>query len=285
MIKNKKQLKKACVVGDPIAHSLSPLLHNTWIKTLAINAVYESKHVKSDMFFQSTKDLFANSDFVGMNITLPHKGAALKRADIASEEAQLAGAANLLVRKGGQLYADNTDIAGFCSPLLESRRPAEWKNKKIVIIGAGGAARAALIGALKLNPGAIILVNRTDERAKTLADQFGHQVKAVSWSKREDALLNVALLVNASAAGMRGADPLDISLRRLETDALVYDLIYTPLKTNLLLEAERKGLLVLGGLDMLIAQARPSFEAFFGRPPPRDNAVKRVLLKALGENA
>ncbi len=281
---NPEQKKHACVIGDPIAHSLSPLLHQAWIKALGLNASYEGHRVKPELFCQGVDALFARPGFVGMNITLPHKSAALKLANKASESAKKAGAANLLIRKNGTLYADNMDIEGFCSPLLRMRGQAEWKNKKTVIIGAGGAARAALVGALKLDPGAITLLSRTDERTRALADEFDHRVTAALWARREDELLGAALLVNASAGGMKGKEGLDLSLHRLGRGALVYDLVYTPLKTRLLLQAQDRGFSILGGLDMLIAQARPSFEMFYGTPPPEDNDVKKVLMKALGEH-
>ncbi len=275
------QIKTACVIGDPIDHSLSPLLHNYWIKALGIQAHYDRLQIKIDRFNKDVTNCFNDHNFMGMNITLPHKQAALVLASYASTEAKKAGAANLLVRRDGKLWAHNTDIEGFTGPLMKARGSKGWEDSAIVIIGAGGAARAALIGAQKLNPHKIILLNRTDEKAKMLADSFGEPVMAHPWADRQKVLRGTTLLVNASAAGMAGKPALDLRCEGLAPDALVYDLIYTPLETPLLAEARAAGYGTLNGLDMLIGQARPSFEALFGVPPPADDGVKAVLIKAL----
>lgn len=271
----------ACVIGDPVKHSLSPLLHNTWIKALGLKAHYTHCHSTKEAFEKTVRALFTKSDFAGMNITLPHKEAALALADQVSHRARKAGAANLLYKKNGILYADNTDIEGFTAPLLSSRPIDQWRGGKTIIIGAGGAARAVLIGALNLHPEHIIILNRTDARAARLARDFGASVQAGNWKEREQGLDGANLLINASAAGMHGQGPLDLSLRGLNQNALVYDLVYTPLFTPLLKRAKECGFETLNGLDMLIAQARPSFEAFFGSLPPKDTDVKAVLIDAL----
>jgi len=281
MTPNNPQNKTACVIGDPIDHSLSPLLHNYWIKTLGLKANYSRVQIRAETFNEDVTHCFEDHNFMGMNITLPHKQAALALAANASTEAKEAGAANLLVRRDGKLWAHNTDIEGFTGPLLKTRGRASWQNSTLVIIGAGGAARAALIGALTLNPHKIILLNRTDARAQALAQGFGKTVRALPWADRQKALRGADLLVNASAAGMTGKAALDLRCVGLAPGALVYDLIYTPLETPLLAEARAAGYGVLNGLDMLIGQARPSFEAFFGVPPPANEAVKAVLIKAL----
>jgi len=281
MISMNAQIKTACVIGDPIDHSLSPLLHNYWIKALGLQAHYDRLQIKIDRFNKDVTNCFNDHNFMGMNITLPHKQAALALASYASTEAKKAGAANLLVRRDGKLWAHNTDIEGFTGPLMKTRGSKELEGSTIVIIGAGGAARAALIGARKLNPQKIILLNRTDEKAKMLAEGFGEPVMAYPWADRQKALRGATLLVNASAAGMAGKPALDLRCEGLAPGGLVYDLIYTPLETPLLAEARTTGYGTLNGLDMLIGQARPSFEAFFGEPPPADDGVKAILIKAL----
>ncbi|PHS25060.1 MAG: shikimate dehydrogenase [Robiginitomaculum sp.] len=281
MTSKKENIKTACVIGDPIDHSLSPLLHNHWIKVLGLKASYGRVQIKAETLKKEVTDCFKDQNFVGVNITLPHKQAALALAATASPEAKKAGAANLLVRRDGKLWAHNTDIEGFTAPLLKAQGQERWQNSTMVIIGAGGAARAALIGALTLNPHKIILLNRTDARARTLAKAFGGPVTAQPWSDRQNALHGADLLVNASAAGMTGKAALDLRCEGLAPDALVYDLIYTPLETSLLAEAKIAGYGALNGLDMLIAQARPSFEALFGVSPPSGEAGKAVLIKAL----
>jgi shikimate dehydrogenase len=280
-----KQRPFACVAGDPIAHSLSPLLHQTWLKALGIEAQYKHFHVSAADFEKEILALFKNEDFVGMNVTLPHKKAALEIATMASAEARAAGVANLLVRKNGQIYAHNTDIEGFVAPLFAQRPDGFWRDKQIVVIGAGGAAQAAIIGALKLNPQQIMLSNRTDEKAINLANAYENKVLALAWQDRHDALPHADLLINTSAAGMAGKPPLALSLEGLNKEALVYDLIYTPLQTPLLTEAKARGHDILNGLDMLIAQARPSFEAFYDHKAPTGIGIKRVLEQALEKRA
>jgi len=276
-----KQRPFACVAGDPIAHSLSPLMHQTWLKATGIEAEYNPLHVGAADFEKEVLALFENENFVGMNVTLPHKRAAFEIADMASEEARAAGVANLLVRKNGQIYAHNTDIEGFVAPLSALRPKGFWQGKHIVVIGAGGAAKAALLGALSLNPQQIMLSNRTDEKAQILAKFYENKVLALPWKDRHEALAYADLLINTSAAGMTGKPPLSLSLTNLNKSALVYDLIYTPLQTPLLIEAKKSGHDVLNGLDMLIAQARPSFEVFFGQKAPTGIGIKQVLEHAL----
>lgn len=276
--------KTACVIGDPIAHSLSPLLHQSWIKALGLRAHYTGQLVSPEAFNQSVQKLFSAPGFVGMNITLPHKAAALAFADEASDDAKMAGAANVLVRKNNKTFAENTDIEGFMAPLLTARGSAQWRGTKIVIIGAGGAARAVILGALKLKPSTINLLNRTDARATSLAAHFGAPIKACAWVDRHEAIKEASLIVNTSAAGMTGKPALDLSLQNVPLGALVYDLVYTPLETPLLLAAKQKGLETLGGLDMLIGQARPSFHSFFGKEPPKSLDIKSILIRALDEN-
>lgn len=274
---------KACVIGEPISHSLSPLLHQSWISALQIKAEYTGCLSSAEAFVDTVRGLFSDPDFVGMNVTLPHKEAALQLAEQSSPAAQAVGAANVLIRKNGKLFAHNTDIEGFCAPLFLAHKASHWHGKKIVIIGAGGAARAAVIGAQKLNLRKIELINRTDARAQSLAAHFGRGVEASLWQNRHETLKQAALVVNASAAGMKNKPALDLSLAHLPKGALVYDLIYTPQETPLLLQAKQMGFSLLGGLDMLIAQARPSFEMFFGVPAPETKDVKTILRRALGE--
>lgn len=280
MSQNEKN-RFACVAGDPIAHSLSPLLHQTWLRATGIDAQYRRLHVSAAGFEKEVLTLFEDKNFAGMNVTLPHKRAALEIAGLASAEARAAGVANLLVRKNDQIYAHNTDIEGFIAPLFGLRPGGFWQGKQILVIGAGGAAQAALIGALTLKPQQIIITNRTDEKAEALAKPYENKVLALPWQDRHDALPNADLIINASAAGMTGKPPLSLSLEGLNKGALVYDLIYTPLQTPLLADAKVRGHDVLNGLDMLIAQARPSFEAFFDHKAPTGIGIKQVLEQAL----
>ncbi len=276
----KQQPMNAGVIGDPVEHSLSPLLYTRWIKKTGIHARYDKIHATPQAFEKTVKKCFSSPLFMGMNVTLPHKRAALALSDKASEAAQKTGAANLLVRKGEALYAENTDIEGFLGPLLNKGAKRDWRDRKIVVVGAGGAARATLVALMQLDPSEIVIINRTNEKAAGLVKAFGSGVRAERWSVRNDVLEGVALLVNASAAGMRGMEPLDIKLDKINANALVYDLVYAPTNTNLLKRAKAQGLSTLGGLDMLIGQAMPSFKAFFGINAPADKAIKSALIKA-----
>lgn len=271
----------ACIAGDPVAHSLSPFLHQRWLRALGLQGRYALWPVSATDFADQARRRFADPAFVGMNVTLPHKGAALALADRASAEAREIGAANLLVRRDGGIYADNTDVHGFLEPLLQSSPKTRRCGQKLVMLGAGGAARAALVALESLNPEQIIVLNRTDSRAEALASRRP-LAKAQPWSQRQAAIRDAALLVNTSKAGMRGADALALEPEGLKPGALVYDLIYTPLQTPLLKAAQARGYETLNGLPMLIAQARPSFEAFFGVPPPKDDeATYRALVQVL----
>jgi shikimate dehydrogenase len=289
MINHYKNMQQACVIGDPVEHSLSPLLHNRWIKAQGLMANYGLCHATKEQFAQIVQDKFNSPGFVGMNVTLPHKEAAFKLAEQASPAAKSIGAANLLIKKSGKIYAHNTDVEGFCTPLLAHHPAPIWHDKTLVIIGAGGAARAVLAGAKILKFKQIVLVNRTDTRAEALAKAHGGGVSVIKWSKRETTLPKADLLVNASRAGMKGGPPLDFPLNALRSGALVYDLIYTPINTPLLKAAQAGGHPTLGGLDMLIAQARPSFEAFFGVPAPKTlpggEDIKTLLIRALERGA
>lgn len=271
----------AGIAGDPLAHSLSPLLHQHWIRALGLNARYEAWPVEAKAFAALVQKQFADKTFAGMNVTLPHKTTALALADKTSPAARAAGAANLLVRKDNALYADNTDIAGFCTPLLQKRPDTSWPAQKAVIIGAGGAARAVLAALKSLHVRRIVLVNRTDERARMLAAGQGDKIVHCPWKDRHIALEGASILVNASAAGMHGTMPLDLSPCGLRPGALVYDLVYSPAQTPLLAAAQAAGLETLGGLSMLIAQARPSFTAFFGIAPPERCGARALLQRTL----
>ena len=217
-----------------------------------------------------------------MNVTLPLKSEAFKAADIATEDAQKLGVANCLYKSKGKLVAHNTDMQGFASPLLESMGVGRLQNGSVLVIGAGGASRAVLGALLSLGVPEICLINRTDSKADDLVRQVNvPSLYALPWEKRHEALARANLIVNASAAGMEGKPNLDISLDEARSSALIYDLIYTPLKTKLIKDAQKRDLKTLGGLDMLIEQARPSFKLFFGAVPPKDADPTQVLLKAL----
>jgi len=218
----------------------------------------------------------------GVNVTLPLKSAAFHAADVATEEAQKLGVANCLYKSRGQLVAHNTDLEGFAAPLIAKLGGERVQNCSALVIGAGGASRAVLGALLSLGVPEICLINRTDAKAEDLAGQVDvPSLYALPWAQRQEAVGRADLIVNASAAGMTGKPDLDISLENGRAGGLVYDLIYTPRMTRLMIDGQANGMEILGGLEMLIAQARPSFKLFFGQTPPLHLHPTEILFEAL----
>ncbi len=261
---HKGLLKLAGVAGWPVHHSLSPFLHNYWLKKSNLNGAYTLFAVHPDeanYAFQSLK----RTTISGLNITIPLKGLAYGAADEVTSDARKLGVCNVLYKKQGKLIGHNTDMEGFASPLLHHIGHNFILNNTVTLIGAGGAARAVLGSLLALGVPEIRLLNRTDERAKQLATNINiPSLYACEWVKRQQAIAGTGLLINASSAGMSGYDALDVDLSLMPDDAWIYDLVYTPLLTPLMRKAQNRGLRTIGGLDMLIAQARPSFKLFYG---------------------
>ena len=273
--------KMAGVCGWPIHHSLSPLLHSYWLKEMGIAGAYVPFAVDPKTAIRAFQSLKKTS-IAGVNVTLPLKSLAFEAADIATEEAQKLGVANCLYKSRGQLVAHNTDLEGFAAPLISKLGADSVQNRSALVIGAGGASRAVLGALLSLGVPEICLINRTDSKAEDLAGQVDvPSLYAVSWAQREDAVSRAGLIVNASAAGMSGKPDLDISLETGRPGTLVYDLIYTPRVTPLMKRATANGMETLGGLEMLIAQARPSFKLFYGQTPPSHLDPTEVLFEAL----
>mgnify|MGYP000486469155 CR=1 FL=1 len=273
--------KLAGVCGWPIHHSLSPLLHSYWLKQMNIAGAYVPFAVDPKTAVEAFQSLKQTS-ISGLNVTLPLKHAAFQAADIATEEAQKLGVSNCLYKSKGKLVAHNTDLEGFAAPLIAKVGAERLQNGSALVIGAGGASRAVLGALLSLGVPEICLVNRTDAKADDLVNQVNvPSLYAASWTQRQDAVTRADLIINASAAGMSGKPTLDISLENGRQGALVYDLIYTPRVTKLMEDAKAHGMDTLGGLDMLIAQARPSFKLFFGQNPPMDLDPTEMLFEAL----
>lgn len=271
----------AGVCGWPIHHSLSPLLHSYWLKEMGIGGAYVPFAVDPKDAVQAFRTL-KHTSISGVNVTLPLKSAAFQAADVATEEAQKLGVANCLYKSRGQLVAHNTDLEGFAAPLITKLGADRVQNCSALVIGAGGASRAVLGALLSLGVPEICLINRTDAKAEDLVGQVDvPSLYAMPWAQRQEAVARADLIVNASAAGMTGKPDLDISLQNGRSGGLVYDLIYTPRMTRLMKEGQAKGMETLGGLEMLIAQARPSFKLFFGRTPLPHLDPTEVLFDAL----
>jgi len=262
----KGSTKLAGVIGWPVKHSRSPRLHGFWAKHYGIDAAYVPLAVKPEDFDAAVRAL-PKLGFAGANVTVPHKEAALKLADIVDPSAKRIGAANTLIfHADGKIEARNTDAFGFGAHLAQSA-PTWRKDRPPVVLGAGGAARAILVSLLDAGVPEIRLANRTRARAENLATEFGAKIRVVDWDARETALEGAGLLVNTTTQGMDGQPALDIDLARLPADAVVDDLVYVPLETPLLAQARKRGLKTVDGLGMLLHQGRPGFAAWFGAMP------------------
>ena len=254
----------AGVMGWPVRHSRSPALFDHWFARYAIHGRYMPLAVREADFAEVYRAL-PKAGLRGVNVTIPHKGAALAMADTASGTARAIGAANMIVfGEDGAIHADNTDAYGFLES-LKAGAP-DWRAARgpAVVLGAGGAARALLHALRAEGAPRILLANRTPEKAEALAGEFGPPVEPIPWEDRAAALDGAATVVNATSLGMTGQPPLDIALDAAPTHAVVTDIVYTPLETPLLAAARARGLTPVDGLGMLLHQARPAFHAWFG---------------------
>ena len=267
---------KACVIGWPIAHSRSPLIHSYWLKALGIDGAYTKVPVEPqgiDAFLRS----LADRGLAGCNVTVPHKETAFCIADEKHPSAVAVGAANTLWLEGGRLHAANTDTYGFMT-YLASRAP-KWQQRDapVSILGAGGAARAIVYGFLEAGVSQVRVFNRSRDRAEDLARHFGAKVAVHDWSERNEKSRDATVLVNTTSAGMKNDGTLGIDAGALHRDCVVADIVYVPLKTGLLRQAEEAGLTTVDGLGMLLHQAVPGFERWFGqRPTVTDDLYKLI---------
>jgi len=266
-------------MGWPVMHSRSPRLHNHWLRRFGVAGFYAPLAVEPGKVEAALRALPA-LNFAGCNVTLPHKEEVVRIADHVDPAAKAIGAANcVVVQKDGSLSAFNYDAYGF----LESLRAGApgWRPARgpAVVLGAGGAARAVVYGLIADGAPEVRVVNRTLERAQVFVDDFGPKVRPLRWEERADALAAAALLVNTTSNGMVGQPPLDIALDALPRDALVNDIVYTPLETPLLAAARARGHVGVDGLGMLIQQARPAFRDWFGIMPDV-TAEERAMMEA-----
>lgn len=268
-----KTLPKAAVVGWPAKHSLSPLIMNTWLDETGQAGEYSIIECAPEQFAEAVAQRF-DAGLVGANITLPHKEMALALADEVTEAAALIGAANVLTWQAGKLKADNTDYIGVARAL-----ESDSGKGPAVLIGAGGASRAALYH-LKSQDRDIRVLNRTAARAEALLEELDVQA-SVHGLDDPKAFDGASLVINASSLGMTGQALLEVDLSSTDPEALVFDMVYSPLKTQLLAQAEALGRQTSDGLVMLVGQARPGFEAFFGTPAPDHDGVRELLLARL----
>ncbi len=265
----------AGVIGAPVGHSRSPALHGYWLRHYGIAGHYVPLEIAGPDLSQVLRAL-PKAGFVGCNVTIPHKEAVLSLADTVSDQARRIGAANTLSFDENGFYADNTDGYGFITNLMQGAPGWDPLAGPVAVIGAGGAARAVVVALAEAGCQEIRIANRTAARADALAAEFG--LTPVRWSERADMLEGATLVVNTSAMGMVGQEPLDLTLDRLSAAAVVTDIVYTPLQTPLLQAAAAHGCVTVDGLGMLLHQAVPGFERWFGRRPEVTADLRRAVL-------
>jgi shikimate dehydrogenase len=256
--------RAACLIGWPAAHSRSPLIHHYWLRTSGIEGGYNIEAVPPEGFAEFVLHLSTHG-FVGANVTIPHKERALALST-PDARARAVGAANTLWYEGGELRSTNTDIEGFINN-LDACAPGWDKASDALVLGAGGASRAVVFGLIERGIQRVHLANRSIERARALADQFGARVHPIAWDAIGDLLPRAQLLVNTTSLGMHGQPALDIDTGLLPSDAVVADLVYVPLETPLLAAARAHRLQTADGLGMLLHQAVSGFELWFGQRP------------------
>jgi len=279
---------RAGVMGWPVAHSLSPVLHGHWLKRYGIDGSYEAFPVRPEDLAEAISGL-RRDGLRGTNLTVPHKEAAMALVDNVDETAQRIGAVNtLFMTPDGTLNATNTDAYGLIENIRAAAPDAlegRFGGKPVVILGAGGAARAAVVGLADIGVSEIRIVNRTVARAESLAGIVSDQdvvVRALDWEKRDEALAGAGLLVNTTTLGMEGQAPLHINLDSLSEAAVVNDIVYAPLETELLSAARTRGNPAVDGLGMLLHQARAGFREWFGVDPEVDDDLRNAVLAARG---
>lgn len=269
--------KRACVIGWPIEHSRSPLIHGYWLKRYRIEGSYTKEAVKPEdvTAFLST---LAERGFTGCNVTVPHKEAAFGAADVKEDSAVAVGAANTLWLEGGKLHCANTDTYGFMTHLDLSAPGWKAQDAPVLILGAGGAARAIVYGFLKAGVARILIANRSRRRADQLADHFGDKVCAIDWDKRNDVVCDVGVIVNTTTLGMKGLGDPGIDFSGCRNGAVAADIVYVPLETDFLKSARAKGLIGVDGLGMLLHQAVPGFEKWFGVRPQVTQDLRDLIV-------
>ncbi|MEE4188865.1 MAG: shikimate dehydrogenase [Roseobacter sp.] len=275
---SKEKIPLAGVIGAPIAHSRSPLLHRHWLETYGIDGFYIPMEVLATDLKEVLHSL-PKMGFVGVNVTIPHKELVMNIADLVTDRATLIGAANTLIfRPDGKIHADNTDGYGFLENLRAGAPDWVPAAGPAAVLGAGGAARAVIVALLDAGVPEILLTNRTRARAEKLKFDFGNRVTVVDWVQAGNILEDAALVVNTSSLGMVGQPEMRVPLDGLRPDATVTDLVYTPLKTKLLESAEAKGATIVDGLGMLLHQGVPGFERWFGTRPEVTEATRKAVL-------
>ncbi|HEX6958038.1 MAG TPA: shikimate dehydrogenase [Ferrovibrio sp.] len=273
-------IPRAGVIGWPVAHSRSPRLHGFWLRQYGLNGRYDKLPVPPEELEAFLQALPKEPGFRGINVTLPHKMAVLPHLATIDPTARRIGAVNtIVVQPDGSLHGSNTDAFGFIEN-LKAQAPSNWSAAAgpAVLLGAGGAARAIIVALLDAAAPALRLINRSRGKAEALAAEFGPRLEVIDWERRAEALGGAGLLVNTTSLGMSGQPPLEIALDDLPRNALVNDIVYSPLETDLLARARARGNPAVDGLGMLLHQGRPGFEAWFGVAPEVTPALRAAIL-------
>tara|TARA_R110002051_G_scaffold38640_5_gene82015 strand:- start:20152 stop:20982 length:831 start_codon:yes stop_codon:yes gene_type:complete len=272
------QIPLAGVLGNPIAQSKSPKLHKHWLRKYALPGDYVPIHV-TDYNLEAVLRAMPKMGFVGANVTLPHKIAALQLADQVSDRATLIGAANTLTfRDDGTIYADNTDGYGFIANLKQNAPDWDPTSGPAAVLGAGGAARAIIVALADAGVSEILLSNRTRPKADALRAEFGARIRVVDWVQAGNMLEEATTVVNTTSLGMVGNAELRVPLDGLRAGTLVTDIVYSPLRTKLLHDADAAGCITVDGLGMLLHQGVPGFERWFGVRPQVDDETRQAVL-------
>ncbi len=267
--------KRTGLVGYPVSHSLSPIIHQHWIDTHSVDASYELFAAPPESLGAAVTRL-REQEVCGFNVTIPHKETIVTHIDSMDKVARRIGAVNTVMRVGELLLGTNTDAYGFITHLKQTLGDIQPHLENVVILGAGGAARAAVAALKEAGAQTITLANRSQDKAKKLAEEF--QVAHVAWDVRHQELAHTTLLVNTTSLGMKGSWPLELSLEALPTAAAVYDIVYTPLETELLKTARAHGAKTVDGLGMLLHQAAAAFRLWHGVEVAVTDALRQKIL-------
>ncbi|MFA5593008.1 MAG: shikimate dehydrogenase [Micavibrio sp.] len=268
---------RACVIGHPVDHSKSPLIHNHWLEIYGIHGLYEKMDVQPGTLGAAMNDL-VKIGYAGFNVTLPYKEDIMALCHHIDDTARAVGAVNMVTIRDKKLYGTNTDAYGFIQNIRAGRPDYDFQAGRAVVIGAGGAARAVVRGLLDAGAEKITITNRTVEKAQAIRSMDAARIAVAEWGERSELLGDCSLLVNTTSLGMTGKDRLEMDLAGLDPAALVCDIVYAPLMTDLLLAAQARGNPVVTGIGMLIHQARPAFKEWFGVMPEPDAELERKLL-------
>jgi shikimate dehydrogenase len=259
-------IARACIIGHPVKHSRSPMIHGYWLRTLGIPGAYDRQDVRPEDLPAFLAAMPADG-YRGGNVTVPHKEAAYRLVGVATDRAHVLEAVNTLWFEDGRLHGDNTDVLGFVASLDEGAPDWAQATRTALVLGAGGAARAVIAGLLDRGVARVLIANRSMERAASLAARFGPRVTAIAWDGIAAALPGIDLLVQTTSLGMQGQPPLVLSLDGLPATAVVTDIVYVPLETDLLKAAKARGNRTVDGLGMLLHQAAAAFSRWFGAHP------------------